>query len=751
MEEPGRVVQLVPLLRLRHLGDRHFDYLVPSELEGELPVGTIVTAPFGSRSVRAVVVAADTSSDADVDRLRPIEQVANERIPPDLVALALSLKEHYLSPLETCLRLVLPPVLTFGSEADRPARGRWVHEAAGSAGNQPPRQADGQESRQPEPVPLTTKQRLLMAAIPRGGGSPAEVCERAGVGKGVLRALLGKGVLAYCDPTAAPTATPATGGDSAAGVPPGEHTLSSEQEAAVIELVAALESDSDEHRLLWGVTGSGKTEVYLRLIAFVLGKGDAAILLVPEIALTPQMIARVKSRFGSEVGILHSGLSRGERAREYRRMTEGHARVVVGARSAVFAPLARLKLIIIDEAHDSSYKQEEEPRYRVRTVATMRLEGAQGLLLEGSATPSVESLRVGTERIRLSTRIAGQLPHAEAVDMRRQGGGQLLAPISREALAAVLRRGEQAIVLLNRRGYAGHVHCELCGHVMQCTDCELSLTYHSKERRLLCHHCGRSYSQPPRCPSCGQGPLTRAVPGTERLDQDLRDLVPEGRVFRLDSDVLTSGSRVRALLDAFAVSRPGVLVGTQMVAKGHDFPNVTLVVVADADTGLYIPDFRAAERTFQLLTQVAGRAGRGEQPGRVLVQTWNPDVPCIRMALDRNELGFYREELRIRDCLGYPPFAELTRLLVASPEEGRATAAARHLSRLLAPHFSPKELRGPVRLPSLRGQARWHLLVAARDGDRARAVLRQALEQLAEPYRRRGVRLLIDVDPEAFG
>ena len=413
--------------------------------------------------------------------------------------------------------------------------------------------------------------------------------------------------------------------------------------------------------------------------------------------------------------------------------------------------MARLKLIIIDEAHESSYKQEEEPRYRVRTVAAMRLARARGLLLEGSATPSVESLLVGTERIRLSSRVAGQLPRAETVDMRRQGGGHLLAPISREALAAVLRRDEQAIVLLNRRGYAGYVHCELCGHVMQCTDCELSLTYHSKERRLLCHHCGRSYPQPPRCPSCGQGPLTRAVPGTERLDQDLRGLVPEGRVFRLDSDVLTSGSRVRALLEAFAASRPGVLVGTQMVAKGHDFPNVTLVVVADADTGLYIPDFRAAERTFQLLTQVAGRAGRGKQPGRVLVQTWNPDVPCIRMAMDRDELGFYREELRIRDSLGYPPFAELTRLLVASPEEERAKAAARHLTRLLAPHFSPQELRGPVRLPSLRGQARWHLLVAARDGDRARAVLRQALEQLSEPYRRRGVRLLIDVDPEAFG
>ena len=769
MVEPGRVVQLVPLLRLRHLGDRHFDYLVPSELGGEIPIGTIVTAPFGSRSVRAVVVAADAPSDTDLERLRPIEQVANERIPPDLLVLALTLKEHYLSPLETCLRLVSPPTLTFGSEVRSPPRGRWVDIAAGSDGKRPLEQADRNGSPRSEQPRLTAKQQLLADAIPQGGCSPAEACERAGVGRGVLRTLVDKGVLTYCDPTPAvcdartvgenfaagadfaAEVGSAVGDDSTAARRSAELTLSSEQESAVIDLTAALNSDADEQRLLWGVTGSGKTEVYLRLIALVLDRGESAILLVPEIALTPQMIARVRSRFGSELGVVHSGLSRGERAREYRRMAEGHARVVVGARSAVFAPVARLKLIIIDEAHESSYKQEEEPRYRVRTVAAMRLARARGLLLEGSATPSVESLLVGTERIRLSSRVAGQLPRAETVDMRRQGGGHLLAPISREALAAVLRRDEQAIVLLNRRGYAGYVHCELCGHVMQCTDCELSLTYHSKERRLLCHHCGRSYPQPPRCPSCGQGPLTRAVPGTERLDQDLRGLVPEGRVFRLDSDVLTSGSRVRALLEAFAASRPGVLVGTQMVAKGHDFPNVTLVVVADADTGLYIPDFRAAERTFQLLTQVAGRAGRGKQPGRVLVQTWNPDVPCIRMAMDRDELGFYREELRIRDSLGYPPFAELTRLLVASPEEERAKAAARHLTRLLAPHFSPQELRGPVRLPSLRGQARWHLLVAARDGDRARAVLRQALEQLSEPYRRRGVRLLIDVDPEAFG
>ncbi|HEY5528461.1 MAG TPA: primosomal protein N' [Thermoleophilia bacterium] len=747
MEDSERVVQLVPLLRLRHLGNRRFDYTVPAELAGEVSLGSVVSVPFGTRSVRAVVVALGPSAGADPDKIRNIEQVANERVSPELLVLAASLAERYLSPFEACLRLVAPPSITFGAASAQRRPLRWVRRASGSG---------------PE-IRLTAKQLRVCEVLPPEGASPIWLCEHAGVGRAVLRTLLDKGVLAAVDPlendgggagSAASVAMekrPVPEMASTAAISTGGWRLSPEQDAAVRTLTAAYRSEREEHRLLWGVTGSGKTEVYLRLLAEVLAEGGGAILLVPEIALTPQMIARVKDRFGPRVGVLHSGLSHGERASEYRRIVAGTARVVVGARSAVFAPVPGLRLVILDEAHDSSYKQEEEPRYRVRTVAWMRISGTKGLLLEGSATPSVESLRSDADQVRLSTRVAGELPQPETVDMRRQGGEQLLAAVSREALATVLRRGEQAIVLLNRRGYAGYVHCEACGHVMTCTDCELSLTYHSKERLLLCHHCGRSYPQPARCPACEQGPLTRAVPGTERLDQELRNLVPDERVFRLDSDVLTSGSRVRALLDAFALSSPGVLVGTQMVAKGHDFPNVTLVLVADADTGLYVPDFRAAERTFQLLTQVAGRAGRGLQPGRVLVQTWNPDVPCIRMALDRDELGFYQEELRIRERLGYPPFAELTRLLVASPDGGRAMAAAQHLSRQLAPHFPRQELCGPVRLPSLRGQVRWHIIVAARDGDRARGVLRQALEQLAEPYRRRGVRLLVDVDPEAFG
>jgi len=740
------VVQVVPLLRLHHLGDRRFDYLVPEGLANEVAVGSVVFVPFGRRRVRAIVVRTGPRRDEGPAELKFIEAVAEDRVPAELLQLAEELTGRYLAPYESCLRLVAPPSSgTTGRAAGR-RRNNWVLRASPVAGEE----RDGRAAA----VRLTAKQRAVLDAIPAAGAALSEVCSRAGAGPGVVRTLAAKGVVELtAPPDAASESGAGTADDTeAADTPPTPPpTLWPEQGGAVERLIEAYEQPGFAERLLWGVTGSGKTEVYLRVVAHALSQGGGVILLVPEIALTPQMIARVRARFGHAVGVLHSGLAAGERLREYRRIARGDARVVIGARSAVFAPVCNLRLIIIDEAHDSSYKQEESPRYHAGTVARMRLRRFGGLLVEGSATPALETIGSARQRIRLAGRAAGAMPECEAVDMRRQGGGLLLAPRCQDALAATLRRNEQAILLLNRRGYASHVHCDACGHVMMCADCELSLTYHSFERKLVCHHCGRVYSQPALCPECGEVPLTRANPGTERLDRELRNLVPHELVFRLDSDVLTSGTRVHALLDAFAASRPGVLVGTQMVAKGHDFGDVTLVIVADADTGLYVPDFRAAEKTFQLLTQVSGRAGRAERPGRVLVQTWNPEVPCIKMALARDERGFYREELKNRRRLGYPPFTQLVRLLTVADDAERAQMGAQYLAEQLSAHFSARELRGPVRLPMLRRRHRWHLLVAAADGDRARAIVGQALSQLREPYRQRGVDILVDVDPQSFG
>lgn len=724
------IAQVVPLLKLRHLGNRRFDYLLPAHLTAPVTVGSVVSVPFGSRTVRAVVVGLDTQDEQGRAELRCIQAVEPEGVPADLMRLAGRLSERYLASYESCLRLVAPPrVPGRASSGVSLSVSRIVRTHAGAR------------------VKLTAKQERLVAAIPEEGVIAGEAFATAGVGAAVLRTLMLKGVLEF------------TQGPKAAGEPDPDKTLavvhgpvlSEEQARAVEQLSEALGHPLPVRRQLWGVTGSGKTEVYLRLLERVVRSGGGAILLVPEIALTAQTIERVRERFGERVGELHSGLSQAKRRGEYARIARGEATVVVGARSAVFAPVAALRLVIVDESHDPSYKQEEEPRYHVTVAAELRLEAGGGLLLEGSATPAVESLADRRNCLRLTNRATGEMPVSTVIDMRRQGASGVLAPASREALAEVLRGGEQAIVLLNRRGFASYVHCENCGHVMICADCELSLTYHTSLRRLLCHHCGRAYAQPPLCPGCGAAPLVRGAPGTERLFDELRGLLAQGKVFRLDSDTLGSGARARDLLQEFSGTHPAVLMGTQMVAKGHDFPDVTLVVVADADTALYVPDFRAAERTFQLLTQVAGRAGRGHRPGRVVVQTWNPDVPCIRMALDRDEAGFYRRELSARRRLGYPPFTQLVRLLAVGVDAQRTQVGATHLARRLRPHFVEGELRGPARLPTLRGKSRWHILVAAHDGERARVIVGQAIAQLFEPYRRRGVVLQVDVDPISFG
>jgi primosomal protein N' (replication factor Y) len=756
-KQNGRIARVVPLLRLHHLGDRHFDYLVPESLAGSITRGSIVTVPFGKRTVRAVVLDIEPEAGPDmpldesrgvggipVAGLKSVEGVLADVVPEELVDLAVSLAGRYLCSLESCLRLVAPIGAASGRTAKTTFRKDHVARVA---------EADADWFAR-----LTAKQRAVLDAIPAAGIGKKALCELTGVGRSVLVTLETKGVIesreagphdagaASADVQGSPTGDGEADGSERGSRP----VLWPEQVDAVEALTAALDEPGPSERLLWGVTGSGKTEVYLRVIEHALATGKGSILLVPEIALTPQTIRRVKARFGGSVGVFHSGLPYKERLREYRRVAAGEARIVVGARSAVFDPVADLGLIIIDESHDNSYKQEEEPRYRVKTVAQLRLADRGGLLLEGSATPAVESMANPEGRLRLSLRASGAPPEIEVVDMRRQGAGLLLAARSRQALAEVLRSGEQAIILLNRRGYAGYVHCETCGHVLMCSDCELSLTYHQGEHRLLCHHCGRGYPQPAACPSCGEAPLTRASPGTERLDAELRTLVPGDQVFRMDSDVAGSGARTQAILSAFGTSHPGVLVGTQMVAKGHDFPDVTLVIVADADVGLYVPDFRAAERTFQLLTQVAGRAGRAERPGRVVVQTSNPDVPCVRMALAGEEEAFYAEELAGRERLGYPPFTELIRLVTSSPDARKAQAAGRHIVERLAAYFPAAELHGPAPLLRLRGRSRWQVLVAARQGERARTIIGKALEQFEEPYRRRGVVLLADVDPISF-
>lgn len=582
----------------------------------------------------------------------------------------------------------------------------------------------------------------------------AHLCRRAEVGRSVIEALVTRGLV---ERWKAPllsgglgrdggTSVSAVGGDVAKG---SEDELSPDQLRAFTAIEQALEAGEARREVLWGVTGSGKTELYLRLAEKVVREGGSVIVLVPEISLSVQAESRFRRRLGSDVGILHSGLAAGRRLREYRRVLAGEARVVVGARSAVFAPVENLKLVVVDEAHDTSYKQAEAPYYDARTVAWWRVQETGGVVLEGSATPRVESLRWGRGPIRLHERVSGaRLPEVELVDMRRQGGKKALSSKARAGLQEVLRREEQAVVLLNRRGYSSFLQCTDCGAVPACRNCEVSLTYHQRGGVLRCHHCGHQEGAPGICPSCGASSLSRGIPGTQRVEEELAALVPEGSLFRLDSDAATSGSRVARILEEFSQARPGVILGTQMVAKGHDYPAVTLVVVADADTGLYSPDFRAAERTFQLMTQVVGRSGRGERAGRALIQTWNPDSHCIRMALARNDEGFLTDELEQRERLAFPPFREFTRVLVSSREEDKAEAAAKYLADLLRPHLRRGEVLGPVRLLKLRGRSRWQLVLGAEDGEQVGRVVDKMVEDLCVPFGRRGVDLQVDVDPE---
>ena len=544
---------------------------------------------------------------------------------------------------------------------------------------------------------------------------------------------------------------------------PAPARLSESQERA-LERIEALLAGGGGNVLLSGATGSGKTEVYIRACEAALTAGRGAIVLVPEIALTPQTLGRFRARFGDRVALLHSGLSDAERRDERERIVAGEAPVVVGARSAVFAPLPSLGVICVDEEHDASYKQESDPRYDARTVAAKRatLEGAVAIF--GSATPRPESWQA-LERLELGGRIAAPMPTVRVVDLRDETGYPLSAPLLAELGRLAEGRGK-AILLLNRRGVAPALHCRACGVTRRCANCDVAFTLHAaasvggkaadarREDRaafgsvrngtLRCHHCGAREAAAETCPACGSPELARIGAGTQRLERELERQVPELERIRLDADAVAKPEQLRDALERFARAERAVLVGTQMVAKGHHFAGVELAAVVDADTGLGLPDFRAEERTFQLLTQLAGRSGR-EAPGRVLVQTFQPESRAVEHAARHDVAGFLAGELERRRALGYPPFRHLVRVLVSGPEAADATRALEELKAGL-PEF---ELLGPAPLLRLRGRHRAQL-VGKTDRPRALASRAAALLAAAAPaMRRAGLAAVVDVDPQS--
>lgn len=535
-------------------------------------------------------------------------------------------------------------------------------------------------------------------------------------------------------------------------------TLTKEQAAALAKIVPAITAQKNQTFLLEGVTGSGKTEVYLRAIAQALQLGRTALMLVPEIALTPQMVARVKARFGQDVAVLHSGLSAGEKYDEWRRIKRGEAQVVVGARSAVFAPLKNIGVIVIDEEHESSYKQEDTPRYHARSVALWRARYHDCPLILGSATPSLASrARAGKHRyklLRMPKRATGSpLPTVQVLDLKKAqfAGGQfdLTVPLV-AALQKRLARHEQSILLLNRRGFAAFMLCRDCGFVLKCPNCDVSLTYHKAENTMRCHYCGYSCPVPQRCPNCQSPKLRFLGTGTQKVQEELQELLPNARVLRMDVDTTRRKHSYQNILTAFGRGQADILLGTQMIAKGLDFPNVTLVGVIDADTALWLPDYHASEKTFQLLTQVAGRAGRAAKPGTVMIQTYNPDHYAIQLAAKQDYESFYRREMFFRHAGNYPPYYYTTLLSVAAGQEKAAAKTAFVIQReLLTALHKPTIILGPTpaAISRLKRKYYYQILVKYKQEPQLNQLLHQIQDQ-AQDLGRRGVDVYIDPNPE---
>jgi primosomal protein N' (replication factor Y) len=680
LEGVSRVIQVEPLTTARSLRGP-FDYTRP---EG-VGVGSVLDVPFGRQKLEAVVTAiADSSEHKLSDPLR----VHAESLPTDLVDLAVWMAHEYCSTPSRALSLMLPPKGTTERKL------LWAE--------------PGRVSQEGER--LTQGQRELLASLPRFAGDDLQS----------LRRLEGRGLVSLA-PKARRRAPQHTSVGQTKTV-----TLNADQVAALEKVVTARPG---EQLLLAGVTGSGKTEVYLRAAEQTLAAGRSVIVLVPEIALTPQMVERFVARFGDTVAVLHSKLSDGERHDEWLRLRRGEARIAVGPRSAVFAPLSDIGLIVVDEEHDSSYKHEGDPRYDARLVAQRR--AGDAVLVYGSATPRPETVHL-LPRIEMPSRVDGAaMPPVEIVDLSECSG--YMHPRTQEALAS----SKKAIVLLNRRGWSNYLTCGSCQRVWECPNCDVALVLHRSDGAIACHHCGHREPVPRVCPDCDSVSIARHGAGTERAERDLAQIAP---VLRLDAGVADPG----AILRQFNEADRAILIGTQVVAKGHDFPDVDLGVVLDADSTLRFPDFRAEERTFALVTQLAGRAGRARH-GHVIVQTSAPDAPSIAHAAQHDSEGFITGELERRRALNYPPFSSLIRVVCSGAvNDGpdKALAAAADIKRRL------DQSMGPAPLFRLRGRDRAQVVVKASDREHSIAQTDSAVRAVAADSAYKGVAFSVDVDPQ---
>jgi primosomal protein N' (replication factor Y) (superfamily II helicase) len=787
-----------------------FTYRDPRR-NAQIPLGAQVVAPLGSRRITGFVVGHPPAAPKEV---RDIEEVLENEpaLDPEILWLCRWTASYYLAPLGEVLRAALPQAER--AEAQRRLRlsedGRWflrrlVEGKAGLEGlafDEVDRQllarlgtARGLSQKS---LRGTVEEKRLPQLLERGFVEVGDEVTGRSQGRQELWAVLSEGATApvfgprdksrrvFWERISTERALRVTGLspalrsaaqalaelgvlrlenrelDGAAPIGPTAPPpkLNSEQAAALAAMTDAVKTGWAAF-LLQGVTGSGKTEVYLRLIEDARARGRGALVLVPEIALTPQLAARFRARFGDDVAVLHSGLAPAERRAAWRRLRAGEVGIALGARSAVFAPVPKLGVVVVDEEHDPSFKQEEGLRYNGRDLALVRAQRAEAIAVLGSATPSLESFRQAElgryRRLLLPTRAnpiaaARPLPPVEIIDLRReppQADG-LFSRRLVEAMRETVARGEQVILFLNRRGFAPLVLCRACGQSLRCKQCAVSLTFHRARAELACHYCGAACSLPRQCPGCHKAALVQLGTGTERAESVVREYLPEARVARLDRDTAGVG-KAGGLEGALAkVHRReiDILVGTQMVTKGHDFAGVTLVGVLLPDQGMNLPDFRAAERTFQLLEQVAGRAGRAEQPGRVMIQTYAPEHAAIAALPAHDYEGFVRAELGRREEAGYPPFARLVALRIEGADAAEVARTATEVATRARTHAAGVvRIRGPAEAPLalLRGQTRWQVWLASED----RTALAQCARRAGEGAGGNGVRVTIDVDPHS--
>lgn len=783
--------------------DQPFTYEVPTELQAVIETGMRVEVPFGQgdRHIQGFVVGLSQIAKIDqplkpITRLLDLSPVVND----ELLQLADYMKQTTFAFKITCLQTMLPSVMKAEYQKQivllddshqirsyfpengvlswqdaeaagllprlKPLRSAAVVEVQYLVKNKNKAKMIRYVQRQIDPAVIpdivdqlrkgSTRKAALLHILSQEAYLPVSFFTENGISSAVLNQGEAEGWLTFKEVEA--YRDPFKDHDFQKTSP---LELNTDQIKAVTAITAAVQNKQAQTFLLEGITGSGKTEVYLQTIAQLLEQGKTAIMLVPEIALTPQMVERFKSRLGNAVAVLHSGLSQGEKYDEWRKIERGEAQVVVGARSAIFAPLKNIGVIIVDEEHEATYKQEEAPRYHARDLAIWRGSYHHCPVVLGSATPSLESRARAQKNVyqllRLNQRAKAnaQLPTIDVVDMRTefaQKQYQTFSKLLQEKIVDRLARKEQIVLLLNRRGYSSFVMCRDCGYVLPCPNCDISLTLHMDTKTMRCHYCGHEEHIPHRCPNCQADKIRYYGTGTQKVEEELHELFPEARVLRMDVDTTRKKGAHEKLLTAFGEKKADILLGTQMIAKGLDFPDITLVGVLNADTALNLPDFRSSERTFQLLTQVSGRAGRAEKTGEVVIQTFNPEHYAIQLAQTQDYEDFYQKEMWVRHQSGYPPYFYTVKITCSHPEEQVAAQKMFAIARDLKQELSPQSvLLGPAPSAILRIKNRYYyqLIIKYKQEPQLPAMLTRLLDQ-SQIDQRKGLYVSIDQEPLNF-